>query len=55
MKTNTSDQQREREIFFLWLTAKTLANIDEKLADLVTLQQQTVDLLRRIVTEEHML
>ena len=49
-KNNTSNHTREqRQLELHWLTAKTLVHIDEKLTDLVTLQQQEVDLLRRLV------
>jgi hypothetical protein len=52
-KANKSDMSdRQRELGLLWLTAKTLVHIDEKLTDLVTLQQQAVDLLRRILRQE---
>ena len=51
MNRNTDTSEREREIGLLWLTAKTLVQVDAKLTDLVTLQQQAVDLLRRIVKE----
>jgi len=55
MQNNTSNPTREqREVDLLWLTAKTLVHIDEKLTDLVTLQQQAVDLLRRILSQEQM-
>jgi hypothetical protein len=50
--TNDSERQREREL--LWLTAKTLVHIDATLTDLQTLAQQSVDLLRRIVSKERM-
>jgi hypothetical protein len=51
MNASTTDQEREREIFLLCLTARTLVHIDERLRDLVTLQQQSADLLRRILSE----
>ena len=38
-----------RAVDLLWLTAKTLAHIDTTLGDLLVLQQQEVDLLRRLV------
>ena len=41
--------REQRQLKLHWLTAKTLVHIDEKLTDLVTLQQQEVDLLRRLV------
>ena len=54
-QNNTSNHKREqRQLELLWVTAKTLVHIDEKLTDLVTLQQQAVDLMRRIVGEERM-
>lgn len=50
MENNTDEQERQqRELGLVWLTAKTLVHIDEKLTDLVTLAQQQTDLLRRIV------
>jgi hypothetical protein len=52
MNASTTDQERQRAIFFLWLTAQTLLRIDAKLADLVTLQQQANDLLRRVLAGE---
>jgi hypothetical protein len=54
-QNNTSNHKREqRQLELHWLTAKTLVHIDEKLTDLVTLQQQAVDLLRRILSQEQM-
>jgi hypothetical protein len=47
----TNDQERQRMLQLLWLTAETVIHLDQKLTDLVTLQQQTVDLLRRILQE----
>ena len=52
MNPSTSNDKREHEQRHLELSqlaAKTLIHIEEKLTDLVTLQQQAVDLLRRIV------
>ena len=54
MDRNTDASEREREIGLLWLTAKSLVHIDATLTDLQTLAQQSVDLLRRIVSEERM-
>ena len=52
MQNKTITSEREREIGLLWLTAKSLVHIDENLRDLIILQQQQVDLLRRILSEE---
>jgi hypothetical protein len=38
-----------RQVDLLWLTAKSLVHIDTTLGDLLVLQQQEVDLLRRLV------
>ena len=55
MNPSTSNDEREqRQLELSWLTAKTMVHIDEKLTDLVTLQQQAVDLLRRILSKERM-
>ncbi len=57
MNPSTSNDKREREqrqLELSWLMAKTVVHVDEKLTDLVTLQQQTVDLLRRILSKERM-
>ncbi len=57
MNPSTSNDKREREqrqLELSWLTAKSMVHIDEKLTDLVTLQQQAVDLLRRILSKERM-
>jgi hypothetical protein len=51
-QNNTTDQERQREIGLLWMSARILVQIDAKLADFLILQQQSVDLLRRIVSEE---
>jgi hypothetical protein len=49
-KNNTSNHTREhRQLDLQWLIAKSLVEINGKLTDLVTLQQQEVDLLRRLV------
>jgi len=49
-QNNTSNHTREqRQLELHWLTAKSLVEINGKLTDLVTLQQQEVDLLRRLV------
>ena len=42
-------ERQQRELGLLWLTAKTVVEINGKLTDLLTLQQQQVDLLRRII------
>ncbi len=57
MNPSTSNDKREREqrqLELSWLMAKTVVHVDEKLTDLVTLQQQAVDLLRRILSKERM-
>ena len=43
-----------RQLELSWLAAKSLVRIDATLTDLVTLQQQAVDLLRRILSKERM-
>ena len=45
----TQPRSERREVDLLWLTAKTLVHIDTTLGDLLVLQQQEVDLLRRLV------
>jgi hypothetical protein len=40
---------RTREVDLLWMSAKSLVHIDATLGDLLVLQQQEVDLLRRLV------
>ena len=42
----------EREIQILTIIARTLGHLDDQLGDLVTLTQQQVDLLRRLLKEE---
>ncbi len=57
MNPSTSNDKREREqrqLELSWLMAKTVVHVDEKLTDLVTLQQQAGDLLRRILNKERM-
>ena len=52
MNPSISTDKRERsrrEVDLLWLTAKSLVHIDTTLGDLLVLQQQEVDLLRRLV------
>jgi hypothetical protein len=56
MQNNTNDFERERALQLAWLCARelvgtkgALAEITELLGDIRTLEQQQVDLLRRLV------
>jgi hypothetical protein len=53
-QNNTTEQERQRALGLLWLAARFLVQIDAKLGNLLVLQQQSVDLLRRIVSEKRM-
>jgi hypothetical protein len=50
---STSGSNRERELQILVIIARSIADLSDKVRDLITLNQQSVDLLRRIVHEEH--
>jgi hypothetical protein len=52
--SNDKREREQRQLELSWLMAKTLVEINGKLTDLVTLQQQAVDLLRRILSKERM-
>jgi hypothetical protein len=60
MKNSTVTDKRERALQLAWVCARelvamksALSEITELLRDIRTLQQQTVDLLRRIASKEH--